>query len=131
MSKLKFLIVAIMTIILCSCSNEDNNLSLENTTWKAVKQNETSRMESELKFYNEKFFFNMIYINGNGDGIIADGTTIVKEYFGTYSIEGNIVSLSIPSNLMQDTAIIHGTINGNAICFPKTDKFNEIIFYKQ
>lgn len=135
MSNFKFLLVAIVIIVFCSCSGEDNNLALEGTTWEAFEQDGTNFSKQELSFDKERYFYHMTRREG------AIFTALSSS--SLYSIEKNIVSLVMRFDGISDDTIhscpptdvelvnVQGTINGNTIYFPKIKKNENVTFYRQ
>lgn len=105
MKKITFLLVAFMATMFCGCSSDDDDDSsnlLEGTTWVADDGEE----RFTLAFQKSSVTLTYVY-DTNGDGIInaADGKG--ETITGTYTLDGNNVSVKT-----KDT-IAHGTVSGN------------------
>lgn len=120
MKKITFLMVPIMAVMLCACSNDDNNNGtnlLEGTTWVANEEEQIFTLEFQKT--TAKFIYQF---DDNGDGIFSADETR-EESVVNYTLDGNKIVIKEGKNTST------GTVSGNKMVL--SNDGDSVTYYKQ
>lgn len=119
MKRINFLIVALIAIMFCACSSDDDDSSnfLEGTTWVSNEGEQIFTLEFQKN--TAKFIYQY---DDNGDGIFgADETK--EESVVNYSLDGNNITIK------DGGKTANGTITGNKMVISSDG--DSITYYKK
>ena len=130
MKKSTFLLITLMATIFYACSSDDD--SLEGTTWTTSKKQNEYNEKWEITFEKKQYHLSYHYYTESIHAEVPNSKSL--ETGGFYSKEENIVSIDWLEHVTDGTfenVTIQGTINGNAMYFPKLGEFEELVLHKK